>query len=297
MVMALIHRCLVVLVGGFFGFAAQAGSELSSHVKSEYFHINDPSETGLGFLADTNLLYVGGCRVFELKKREFGKTCLYPADLRWAAVSPDGSLLLGSAAPVDGGKGTSYQLDAVTGRVLSSRRGLYFAPPIAISPTNKYWVGSFAAANAIGSEHLGLMGRDWRIKKQNIDAGVQRIFRLDFSENGEHLWVNGHGSTSARLDTVNWEVSSDIDACDACGNLAFVDQKAGIGVRFIQKKAIIKSLEDGRALFEVDIDSSRAEPEVAISKDGKLLAIKGNFEKDGKVNYGFVLVDLKSLVR
>ena len=93
-----------------------------------YFAVLDSSETGIGFPGGGESFYVGGCRTFNLLEKRFEGKCIYPAAIRWAAMSPDGSRLLATVISKGGQKAKSLQIDALTGKIFDSQAGGLFFP-------------------------------------------------------------------------------------------------------------------------------------------------------------------------
>lgn len=84
----------LLVLNGWFGLDSHA-SPRDSIV--QYVASGDASQIGIDFLADGKSLFIGGCQPFDLVSRCVPSGCRYPVGIRWATVSPDGSLILAAA--------------------------------------------------------------------------------------------------------------------------------------------------------------------------------------------------------
>jgi hypothetical protein len=281
---------LSVLSCAFFSITFHAAAwPVSAVLDVEYFDAGDPSYTGIGFIADKKSLFVGGCRTFDLESKRLSKDCRFPADTRWGNVSPDGSLVLITTVEPRGSKATSLQLDAVTGRVLSTRKGIQFAPPVAIHPSNNYWAVARAGKDASASETVTIVDRQWKVRKSGIYAETQRIFALSFSVDGSELLVNGGGPLDgATLETSTWRAkgvtSSSYLMRNAEGTVAVIAR---------QKALVLIDPSTGADIQALDLDVSGEELQAALSPDGQWFAAKGYRQEVERRRYVFALVRLK----
>lgn len=268
-------------------FCAQACAA-TTHIEVEYFDAGDPSYTGIGFISDKKSLFFGGCRTFDLEFKRPSQKCRFPADTRWGTVSPDGSLVLATTVEPRSNKAMSFQLDAVTGRVLSSRQGIQFAPPVAIHPSNSYWAVAHAGRDANASETLTIVDRQWKVRKSGIYAQTQRIFALSFSFDGSELLVNGGGPVDgATLQTSTWQPNN-----VAAARYLLKNPEETIAVVAKGKTLALVDPSTGAELQTLDLDVSGEELQMAISPDGQWFAAKGYRQDGERRRYSLALVKL-----
>lgn len=276
-----------------------ADEKREADFESVRFHSLDKSSgLGIGFLGDGKSAYLGGCRVFLLEQQRFEESCRFPMNLRWAHVSPDGTLLLGTAVESGGKRSISFQIDALTGVVVSRKPGAYFLPPIAIHPSNKYWVAVGAGKDLSASETLTIFNRNWIKEKKGVYAGAQRVFDLTFSVDGRQLSANGGDpSDGAVLDTTTWRPVVGQEGLISSGGLVRWGGDKRLGAKLDGGRILLIKLDSKKIVQAIDIDASRGEPEIAFSSDGRWFAVKGYYVFDGEEKYGFALVDLEKLIR
>jgi hypothetical protein len=260
-----------------------------------YYELNEPSLTGLGFLADGKSLYVGGCSVFDLESRRQLAGCRYPANVRWGNVSPDGTLLLATAVDANGGHAKSFQLNSQTGTVHSVRQGIHFSPPIAIHPNNRLWAAAEGGKSESAAETVSITGRNWKIIRNRIYADTQRIFALEFVNAGTLLLVNGGGPMGgATLNTSTWSARTDDKTMSAVVPVLQRSSDGRFAIQTSQTAVEIVSLTDQLAIARLDFEPNAEEIQAAFSQDGRWLAMKGYRLFNGSRKYGFALLSLIS---
>lgn len=258
-----------------------------------YVQLKDPSEFGLGFLANGRGLYAGGCKIYDLSTRSFGNTCLYPANTRWGHVSPDGRLLLATAIDPTSNGAVSYQIDAVDGRVKDSKRGLHFAPPVAIHPDNKTWAVVRAGLHRQASETIEVVGTDWRTLQRSIYGHASRIFDLKFSSDGATLLVNGGNlDDGALLSTTDWKPARVVTQPGAAA--LSLSQDGRFAARLQGRTVVVVEVATTETVASLDIDMSRDEPQSAFSPDGQWFAAKGFVAQGANQAYAVGIVKLNA---
>jgi hypothetical protein len=259
-----------------------------------YYALPDPGLTGLGFLADGKSLYVGGCSVFDLAARRQLTGCRYPLRVRWGTVSPDGTLLLATSFDGDGSRAKSFQLNAQTGAILSTRPGIHFAPPIAVHSSNTYWAASKGSKSSSAAETVSIIDKNWKVVKSGIYANTQRIFTLEFSGN-EKLLINGGGPVDgATLETFTWSIGKSDHSADASSAIRQRSNDGRFGFRLTQRAVEVVSLPELALLAQIDFDPNLEEPQVAFSPDGQWFAAKGYRTTNANRQYEFALLRLVS---
>lgn len=265
----------------------------TSVTKVEYFDGGDPSNSGLGFIADGKTLYVGGCQVFDLASRTKPSGCRYPAHTRWANVSPDGTLILSTSIIPNGNKSMSFQIDAVTGKIFSSKPGLHFVPPIAIHPNNRFWAASRAGKTASASETIVVIDRRWKILKDNLYGETQRIFALEFNNEGSRLLVNGGGPVDGTtLQTATWKTEKGKLSTAIVPGILQLSPDNRLGVKVEGIKLAIVDISTGATITTVDLDVTDGEPQIAFSPDGRWFSAKGYRVIEDQRQYVFALLPL-----
>jgi hypothetical protein len=258
----------------------------------EYHDAGDPSYHGLGFLEGGRELYVGGCQVFSIDARTRPAGCRYPMHTRWASVSPDGSMVLATAVNPHTQRAKSYILDAQSGKVLSAKPGIRFAPPVAVHPKNQYWAVVRGPGKGDASETVEIVNRDWSVRQRGLYAETHRIFSLEFSPSGHELYVNGGGPTDgATLDTDSWRVMAAPQVQPSAG-LLLRSANGRFLLRQQDAQVVVVDVSMGRNVAAIDLDLSREEPQAAFSQDGRWLAVKGYTRDVGNQRYVFALVPL-----
>lgn len=279
----------LLLLNGLAGLDSHASPQ---NATVQYFATNDPSQTGIGFLADGRSLFVGGCQPFDLVSLVIPKGCRYPPSIRWATVSPDGSLLFATALNAKTGQTRSMQINAVSGQVISARKGIYFAPPIAVHPSNAYWAAVVAGKVASASETVSLVDRSWKVRKSQIYAETRRIFSLNFDAAGRTLLVNGGGPIDGvSLDTEAWKPVSPTTE-DSSTEVLLVSSNGMFGVSQNGERLVVFEVSSKRVIAELGLDTTRSEPEMAFAADSTMFAAKGLFIRDGQCTFGFALLTL-----
>lgn len=279
----------LLVLNGLAGLESHASPQSST---VQYVATTNASQTGIGFLADGRGLFVGGCQPFDLVLRDFPKGCRYPAGIRWATVSPDGSLLLTTELNAKNGQARSMQINAVSGQVISVRKGIHFAPPIAIHPSNAYWATVVANKRVAGSETVSLVDRSWKVRQNQIYGGTRRIFSLSFDAEGRVLFVNGGGPIDGvSLHTETWKSVDSVREGRANGAL-LVSSNGIFGVRREGVRLLVFEVHSQRVIAELSLNTTSSEPEMAFAADGTKFAAKGYFIKDGRRTFGFALLSL-----
>lgn len=280
---------LLLVLNGWTGLKSHAAPQRPT---IQYVVAGNASQTGIGFLADGKSLFVGGCQPFDLVLRDFPKGCRYPAGIRWATVSPDGSLLLATELNAKNGQARSMQINAVSGQVISVRKGIHFAPPIAIHPSNAYWATVVANKRVAGSETVSLVDRSWKVRKSQIYGETRRIFSLSFDAEGRVLFVNGGGPIDGvSLDAETWKLV-DSDREGGANGALLVSSNGMFGVRREGMRLLVFEVHSQRVIAELSLDTTSSEPEMAFAADGTKFAAKGYFIKDGRRTFGFALLSL-----
>ena len=259
-----------------------------AEIAVEYFDAGDPSYAGIGFLSDNKSLFIGECRTFDLNEKRPSADCRFPANTRWGTVSPDGSLVLVTTVEPKSNKVMSFQVDGATGRVLSSKKGIHFAPPVAIHPSNGYWAVARAGKNVNASETIAIVDSKWRVRKAGIYADTQRIFALSFSFDGSELLVNGGGPLDgATLQTSTWEPKNVATAPYLLRNTA-----GTVAITTKDKALMLVDPSTGAELQTLEIDVSNEDPQAAVSPDGQWFAAKGYRQDGPQRRYALALVRL-----
>ena len=282
-----------------YGLLALAGSApLAAPVPSvatvniSYHALPDPGRSGIGFLADGRSLFLGGCQPFDVQLRSQPTGCRYPQHIRWGTLSPDGRLLLATTIDARGRNARSHQLDAITGKVLSSRPGLHFVPPVSIHPSNKFWVAVQAGKAPNASETISIMDRSWRVVRRGIYADSSRIYALEFSADGAALFVNGGGNDGQVLDTTTWRSHTPPHQESTPSALVrSADKRWSVQVEGTRLRLIDTFTR--KPPTELHLDITDGEPEVAFSPDDRWFAAKGFFTEEGQRKFGFALVELR----
>lgn len=253
----------------------------------EYFEVHNDTEVGIGFVSDDKNLYVGGCGVFLIAERRPSDRCIFPQGIRWATVTADGTRLFATTFDPSTSKSTSFQLDAATGAVLGSKKGIHFAPPIAIHPTNQFWVGVRAAGNYQGPETIDVVSSEtWKSVRRGVPSHVRRIFKLEFSEGGRFLLINGGPPLGAVLDAKTWQTarSSNTQLSSSLGNNGrFSVGREGGGLKIVD-------MTNGQTVGYIAMETSPDAPQLAFSQNGQWGAVKGYIERNGVKIYAFALI-------
>lgn len=258
-----------------------------------YFDVSNRTEVGIGFPGGGKSLYVGGCGVFNLQERRFENECIYPDSIRWAAMSPDGSRLLATVTDKHGKRAKSLQIDATTGRILTTHPGIYFAPPVAIDPSNGFWIAPQAGAHDQGGELLKVTAiGQWEPTVSAIFADVPRIFSLMFAQKGRRLIVNGGPPAGSILDATDWSMVNINLQLPDLGAMQSHDGRFRVNI-LPNGMQLVKN-ETKETLVEVELDMSREDPQLAFSWDGKWFAAKGYRPplSNNESIYSFVLIRL-----
>lgn len=275
------------------GIASEIAYSAVTVESLEYIRATNPGVNGIGYVADGKSLYLGGCQVFDLESKSTRSGCRYPLNTRWGSVSPDGTLVLATTIDPKTKESTSFQLDAVSGKVHSSKRGIHFAPPIAIHPSNRFWVGAQAGRTSSTSETLVVIDRGWHTSKDKIYVNTQRIFSIAFTADGSELIVNsGNSIDGAKVWTATWQVSSQPIGTENAEVSGILIKSADnrVGVRLESGALALIDLHDGNVVALLDLDMTEGEPELAFSPDGRKFAAKGYRLVDGRRQFGAVLV-------
>lgn len=263
--------------------------------KIEYFDGGDPSYSGIGFISDGKTLYVGGCQVFDLVSRTKLNGCRYPTNTRWATVSPDGTLILATSinSKTKSNRSTSFQIDALTGRILSSKPGLHFVPPVAIHPSNRYWAAVRAGKATSASETVVAIDRNWIILKDHVYGETQRIFALEFTGDGSKLLVNGGGPIDgATLQTATWKMAKQASDVTLEQGILQRSPNGRLVAKMEGTKLVLMDITTSATITTIDLDVSDGEPQVAFSWDGRWFAAKGHRMFGNQRHYVFALAAL-----
>jgi WD40 repeat protein len=273
-------------------YAVQASAQTAAKPADVYYApLKSPSEFGLGFVAGGRTLYAGGCRTFDLATRSFEPDCRYPANTRWGHVSIDGQLLLATTIDPKTQAAVSYQIDAGNGHVRASKKGLHFAPPVAIHPGNKLWAAVRAGRNAQASETIEIVGMNWQTLKRGVYGNTRRVFDLKFSEDGNSLLVNGGDlDDGALLSTKDWKPIKDAPAQDASVLRSSRDGKFAAKIK--DSTIVVLNTATQATVAVLEIDASPDEPQCAFSPDGRWFAAKGFRGRGADRTYSMGLVQL-----
>jgi hypothetical protein len=271
----------------FIFFISAAGQDVLVTVSGVHrIEIPENSGSGLGFLDDGKQLYYGGCSTISIDQLAINHGCRYPEMIRWSKISYDGSLILATTGDPQKKNSRSFQLDARTGKILSMRNGIWFDPPVAIHPTDKYWVSVEDKTGGQGSETLVINGRDWKTKKSNIYAGSKRIDYLRFSPSGQFLYASG--DELWKLDTKSWKLPKYPELVDTIVQITCAE--SGSVCVYRSPQGYILSAGDALVpLLQLDtILQIQNEEEIAFNSDGTNLAFKGIIPGKSTVAVGVV---------
>lgn len=254
---------------------SQAATQVAlSAERPFYVQLKEAGEFGLGFAADGRTVFVGGCAALELSSRSLEPRCKFSSYTRWGHVSADGRLLLATTIHPKTKLAMSYQIDMTSGRVLASKSGLHFAPPIAIDPNGERWAAVRAGREPQASETIEIVGRNWNTIRRGIYGNTRRIFDLKFSVDGNVLLVNGGGrEDGAQLSTTDWAPISSPMSTDTLPLRASRDGKTA--ARLDGRKVVVFDIASRATLASLDIDVSAEEPQLEFSPDGQWFAAKG----------------------
>lgn len=279
------------LLCGALGGSAYAGDPAVAQIR--YVAVDNPHEFGLGFLSDNKTLYIGGCRTLDVERAALEERCRYPENIKWGHVSPDGSLLLATTISPGTSKSISYQIDAQTGHVQSLHLGIFFAPPVAVHPSNQFWAVPRAGKTAAASETISIVNRNWRTLKRGIYAGSQRLFSLQFSPDGKRLLANGGDpDDGAVISTATWEQDGSTDSRPKLNGLVAWSPDHRFGFRLSGKVGVVIDLKSQDIVAQFEINMTDEEPQAAFSCDSHWIAAKGYSLINGERRYTVGLLEL-----
>lgn len=260
----------------------------------EQFFEADESSLGIGFLSGENRLYLGGCNVVDFSVSTPQARCLYPKNIRWGTVSPDGRLLLATAVDPGTHAATSFQIDTTTGRTVSKRNGSYFNFPVAIHPSGRYWISVEAARSPSASETLAAFDRHWARTRTRIYSNTKRVFNLHFDASGSQLKVNAGGAVDgATLSTRTWQAMAQPTTPGADPGFAARSEDGRYGARIERSGWTLIDSQTGQVVKTIALDSTSTEPQAAFSQDGLWFAAKGYRTVGGTKVWGVLLTQLQ----
>lgn len=263
------------------------------NVRPLYFVLEGTHDFGIGFLPGNTTIYVGGCRTLDVERGVLEERYRHPENIKWGHVSPDGSLLLATAVAPGTSNAISYQINAQTGRVLASHPGTFFAPPIAIHPSNQFWAVPRAGKTAAASETISIVNRNWRTLKTGIYAGSQRLYSLQFTPDGTQLIANGGDpDDGAVISTATWEQDPSTDARPKLNGLVAWSPDHRFGFRLFGKVGVVVDLKSQDIVAQLDIDMTDEEPQAAFSGDSHWIAAKGYRLVNGERRYTVGLLEI-----
>lgn len=259
-------------------------------INTSFIEIPRAEDNWVGFINDNKEIYAGGCSPISVETMKISEVCRYPKGIRWSSGFVGRDIIAITSETKENGS-ISYFVNAITGKIISKKNGIYFAPPVAIHPSRNIWAASIEGSPD-GNESIAIYDFKFREIKSGINNGSDHIFNLGFSEDGKLLFEERE-KDNFFLRTDTWqEVPSSNVSCETDRYLKelAVNSNGDIVFRRNDKISELVDVRTGKLVLSINIDTTNEVYPAAFSTDGKLLALRGEMLKSGKIVYGVMLV-------